>query len=290
MLQVTAIFTSMIMICVPTNLDSGKSPYPKLPKHIKDNFVYIPSGDVVIDDVKTELGEFFIKKGEVTNIDYREFLAYLKRDGDLESLNKCKIDTAAWNIPSTSNEPFAKNYHMHPAYESYPVVNITHEAATLYCEWLEKMLNNSLDGLYEVDIRLPTRSEWLRAARPNDLTARYAWGGHYLRNSKGCYLGNFDTKGAESITKDPITREYKVVEDDDLPVPPVTLAPAVSFAPSVSGAYNLNGNAAEMISEAGIAVGGSWASTGYDIRNESLQSFESASPFVGFRPIMIIKP
>lgn len=288
MLQLTALVTSIMMICVPANPDSGKSPYPKLPKHIKDNFVYIPSGDVVIDDVKSELGEFFIKKGEVTNIDYREFLVYLRRTGDIEALQVCTIDSSGWNLDGASFEPFATQYHRNPAYDEYPVVNISHEAAELYCTWLEKMLNNSLDGLYEVEVRLPDHTEWRRAADPNNNNSRYAWGGPYLRNAKGCYMCNFYPKGAESITRDLETGEFKVVGSSDY-FAPVTLAPALSYVESQSGVFNLNGNAAEMVSKPGIAIGGSWASTGYDVRNESVIPFEKPSPYVGFRPVLTIK-
>jgi hypothetical protein len=50
----------------------------------------------------------------------------------------------------------------------------------------------------------------------------------------------------------------------------------------------MNGNVAEMLSEPDIAAGGSWASTGYDIRNESIMAFKDASPYVGFRPIAVL--
>ena len=33
-------------------------------------------------------------------------------------------------------EPMTTHYHSHPAYDQYPVVNITPAAATAYCEWL----------------------------------------------------------------------------------------------------------------------------------------------------------
>lgn len=288
MIQLATFCASLLLICAPINPEPGKSPYPKLPKHIKDNFVYIPAGEVSIDNETVELSEFFIKKGEVTNIDYLEFLAYLKQSGETDKLEVCMVDTAAWLSDDAYLDPFATTYHKHPAYHEYPVVNISHEAAVLYCQWLEEMLNNSLEGLYAVEVRLPERSEWMRAARPDNHTTPYAWGGPYLRNAKGSKLCNFYPTGAESITRDLETGEFKVV-DEGIPKEPITLAPAISFYASESGVYNLNGNAAEMVSEPGIAVGGSWASTGYDVRNESVAPFEKPSPYVGFRPVMIIK-
>ena len=46
------------------------------------------------------------------------------------------------------------------------------------------------------------------------------------------------------------------------------------------------GNVAEMISEKGIALGGSWKDTGYDVRIESTANYTEPSPTVGFRPMM----
>lgn len=45
----------------------------------------------------------------------------------------------------------------------------------------------------------------------------------------------------------------------------------------------MNGNAAEWVDEVGLAVGGSWYDTGYDVRNESLRQYNQPDPRVGFR-------
>jgi formylglycine-generating enzyme required for sulfatase activity len=60
-------------------------------------------------------------------------------------------------------------------------------------------------------------------------------------------------------------------------------APAESYSPNGYGLYNMNGNVAEMISDGDFAVGGSWNSPGYDIRNQSIKKFKGAHPTVGFR-------
>jgi formylglycine-generating enzyme required for sulfatase activity len=66
-------------------------------------------------------------------------------------------------------------------------------------------------------------------------------------------------------------------------------APVNSYAPNALGIYNLNGNVAEMTSEA-LACGGSWSSPGYDVRNESTVSLEGATPTIGFRPVLTFSP
>ena len=65
-------------------------------------------------------------------------------------------------------------------------------------------------------------------------------------------------------------------------------APVESYFPNLLDIYNMNGNVAEMILEKGIIVGGSWNSTGYDVRNESTMNCTEQSPFVSLRPLLVI--
>lgn len=268
----------------------GDKPPYKLTKHLKENFSYIPAGTVTIDGEESEVEGFYMYNTELTNIDYMEYLYWLKQNGNDEILSTVTLDTSAWLMDGTHMEPYANTYHQHPAYHEYPVVTISHEAAVQYCAWLADRLNDNPDIDYFVEARLPTREEWIRASRPKNQMTQYAWGGYYLRNSKGCLLANFDARGPESIARDPETGKLTVVEGVFPNFEPVGPSPAESFVPGDAGVYNLNGNVAEMVADPDIAVGGSWNSPGYDIRNESVVSFDGPSPFVGFRPILIITP
>lgn len=197
--------------------------------------------------------------------------------------------------------PFANYYHSHPAYNHYPVVNISHEAAVLYCEWLtefnqSKGLFAELEG-YKVTYRLPTHEEWLIAAKGEAHHAPYAWGNARLRDKKGNFMANFQIVPQEKMSFDPETGTYALqsvrdtsqVWDPEFHGSADVTAPVLSYAPNDLGLYNMNGNVAEMLSEPSLAAGGSWRHTGFDIRNESLMTYEGPSPFVGFRTVAVVE-
>lgn len=254
-------------------------------KALDEYYAYVPAGNAVINDDTLSVNGFFMGKTEVSNIQYAEFIAALKAANATEKLKIALPDTNLWN-----NQPYTDYYHRHPAYHDYPAVNITHEAAKLYCEWLTETINKRMAGTGKTYMfRLPERAEFIRAARGDNYQMVYAWGGPYLRNSKGLFLCNFLRMDEGTIHYNAEKKEYEIVKDaalfltDDFS--DVT-APVKSYFPNSFGFYNLNGNVSEMISEKGKAVGGDWKSPGYDVRNESIKDIPAAGPTTGFRVVM----
>lgn len=256
-------------------------------KILKEFGNYVPGGYAIVDNDTVSVQGFYMSETEITNLQYAEFLSYLRKNGRTEDLKLAQVDSAKWVNKFGFGEPYKEYYHTHPAYHNYPVVNITKEGAELYCKWLTEMYDSISGGELSLQFRIPTRAEYLRASRGENHEQVYSWSGPYLRNSKGCILANFLAFGSENITKDPETEEYKIVRipypSSTIPQDADVLAPAKSYWPNDLGFYNLNGNASEMISDGDFVVGGDWQSTGYDIRNESIKTFEKPQPTVGFR-------
>ena len=105
-------------------------------------------------------------------------------------------DTLAWvhDFTYSFNEPMTNMYFWHPAYDEYPLVGVSWKQARAFCIWRTQLLNVYLKkrGTAIVqDFRLPTESEWEWAARGGLDLSKYPWGGPYIRNSRGCFLGNF---------------------------------------------------------------------------------------------------
>ncbi len=282
----TTLFSLTILIVALsiTSLVNQKK-HPLLQFETTKDFVEIPAGPVRIKDVQQEVKAFAIAKYEVTNRQYREFLEDLKNQNKTEVLQLAQFRIDQWQ--QTDVDTALQNvYHTYQGFDDFPVVNITRQGAELYCQWLTEKLKKEQKSGKEVVFRLPTRQEWIRAARGENLYATYAWGRPYLIGANGYFLCNFRRIGSERIHFDETTQSYEVILSEDKML--MLMDKVDAYAPNDFGLYNVCGNVAEMIAEPGKAVGGSWHGPGYDVRVESIQNIPEASPYVGFRPVMVI--
>ncbi len=217
-------------------------------------------------------GNLWASETEVTNMEYRQFLNNIKNSRNDELYNKCVYDSSKWvTTLAQYTEPMRDTYHWHPAYDEYPVVNISYEAAHEYCNWLTQQYNTQRKRKYtQVVFRLPTESEWrlLAAGGSNHQTC---FEGDKATNEKGCYLTNIKTG----------ENDYQT-DGGFFPVN------AHSYLPNDKGFYCTMGNVAEMTDQKGIAKGGSWAHTFENSKFNKNQKYDGPDPRVGFRVIMEI--
>ena len=283
--------TLLAALIFSTALPGGKK--PKVPK----NYAQIPAGQAFADSTMHEVKEFYIGKFEVSNTEYRAFLNSLKASGDMDALAIAQIDSSRWSEGLAHATPFTNYYHSHPAYTEYPAVNIPHEGAVLYCDWLTKKYREENPEGPKVTFRLPAKEEWIRAARPEKIYTPYPWGNNYVRDGKGRFLANFKLVGEENLRYDLETKTYKLMPYNFGDLAPSNLtedvvtivAPVKSFLPTEEGIHNQSGNVAEMISDPAIVMGGSWRNTGYDIRIESEMENTAPAPHIGFRVVMEVE-
>ena len=142
-------------------------------------------------------------------------------------------DTLCWihDFTYSYNEPQTNAYFWHPAYDNYPVVGISWKQARAFCIWRTQLLNSYLGSIGETgyqDFRLPTESEWEWAARGQLDLSPMPWGGPYIRNSNGCFLGNYK----------PLRGNY--IDDGGLQTIVVG-----HYAPNDFGLYDMAGNVSE---------------------------------------------
>jgi sulfatase modifying factor 1 len=140
-------------------------------------------------------------------------------------------DTLCWvrDFAYSYNEPFARNYFWHPAFDDYPVVGVNWKMAKAFNYWRTELWNSyEGNGVNSEEFRLPFESEWEYAARGGHDLANYPWGSYYVRNAKGCPLANFK----------PMRGDYG--EDGGM----MTVVADAYFANDY-GLYNMSGNVAE---------------------------------------------
>jgi formylglycine-generating enzyme len=215
-------------------------------------------------------------------------------------------DTLAWiyDFTYSFNEPMTNMYFWHPAYDDYPVVGVTWKQARAFSIWRTQLLNSYIStrgGAFVQDFRLPTESEWEYAARGGLDLSPYPWGGPYIRNSRGCFLGNFK----------PLRGNY--VDDGGLHTVKVT-----SYSPNDYGLYCMAGNVAEWTSNSfdesaynfahdlnmdyqyeaketdhptlkrKVIRGGSWKDIGYYLQTgtRTYEYQDTAKCYIGFRNVM----
>lgn len=215
-------------------------------------------------------------------------------------------DTLAWvhDFTYSFNEPMTNMYFWHPAYDEYPLVGVSWKQARAFCIWRTQLLNTFLKGRGTAivqDFRLPTETEWEWAARGGlDLT-KYPWGGPYIRNSRGCFLGNFK----------PMRGNY--VDDGGFHTVKIN-----SYNPNDYGLFCMAGNVAEWTNNSfdesmynfahdlnpdyqydakdsdppslkrKIIRGGSWKDVGLYLQNSSrtYEYQDTSKCYIGFRCVM----
>ena len=151
-------------------------------------------------------------------------------------------DTTTWvnDFDNSNNEIYMRNYFSHPAYSNYPVVGVSWEQATAFCEWRTLFLKKSINraGVQIEKYRLPTEAEWELAARSGNSDNIYPWGTNETTSESGCYQANFNPgEGAYAADNYLIT------------------APVRSFKPNNIGLYDMAGNVAEWTSTAYTEAG-----------------------------------
>lgn len=233
----------------------------------------------------------FMSRYEVSNLQYLAFLESLKEESKNETFDKANIDSMRWKDNAAYNTPYIELYHRHPAYYGYPVVNISYEGAVLFCEWLTEEYNSYEKRKYKkVVFRLPSKEEWMYAARGGLTNQSYPWSGYSLTDYKGNVMCNYRSIGDEWIHHDKENQVLVILEHSGNPDKSSAsgdiTAPVIAYKPNGYGIYNSSGNAAEMISDKGIAMGGSYKSPGYDVRIESSETYNHPNSHLGFRYCM----
>lgn len=252
-------------------------------------------------------GNVFIDKYEVSNADYREYLAWLSKQGkETDAYKEALPDTLVWRAPLGYNEPYIDYYFRHPGFDNYPVVGISPQQANNYCNWragnikamllysMKLVATENLESLEEVsyidslaeandlkiEFRLPTVKEWEEAAKSGNEEAIFPWKGLTFVNHKENPKANCELQCTEPDCY------YK---NGDYFTKPVD-----SFKPNDYGIYNMAGNVAEMVLKSDpvdlktannyvVLKGGSWWQSSFYALIKMESEYIYPDKYIGFR-------
>jgi formylglycine-generating enzyme required for sulfatase activity len=258
----------------------------------------IPPGTVKIKD------NFYADQTEITNLDYREFVYWLKRvfgeksDTYLKSLP----DTTVWKWKDTICISCSRLYFRHYNFENYPVVGISYQQAMAYTVWrsdrvFEMLLigkgiiktnchydSNSyftipryLSGQYlnykpdksipYPEYRLPTLEEWEYLASGGLDIKQYPYG-----------------YKCDSIMKCCIAEYLIPIKLSDSTFYLRTV-PVKSYSPNKFKLYQTIGNVAEMTLDEGVAKGGSFYHSINESKIRDEIKYDKPEAWLGFRNV-----
>lgn len=298
-------------------LDSAPEEIPYFPSKLS-----IKSLD---DGMKQVYQTIYSFDAEVTNGQYNLFLNYLKAHNLTDLYEKYKYDYSEYTEPALSLMKGYSSDHTETkrtkGFANYPAVNLSHEAAIAYYEWLTEQYNRSADHKFKkVKFRLPSLNEWQLAAAgiktPSSLNLNeqkvevritppgkefdkghekrmvslsdpeilYPWFRYYgLRNSP------INSRGC-------YLGNFKVSDQSTCPgIKKIGLGAADGFFamsatkvyfPNDIGLFDVVGNVAEMIQEKGKACGGSWNHVPEESTIKSVNTYSKPDAAIGFRLFM----
>ena len=103
------------------------------------------------------VSSFYMDETEVRNVDYLEYLYWIKRvygQSYPEVYKKALPDTLVWRDKLGYNEPYVESYLRHPAYRNYPVVGVSWVQANDFCVWRTDRVNERIlidEGILKED-------------------------------------------------------------------------------------------------------------------------------------------
>jgi formylglycine-generating enzyme required for sulfatase activity len=159
----------------------------------------------------------------------------------------------------------AKKYFEGLSILELPITNISYEQAVGYCEWLTKINSDYRRsiGLTEINYSLPTIEQFI-SYKDTASTLHFLRKNKYLTPIANCSDANPNFDGR--IGKEPVE--------------------VTSFYSSMPFAlFGTIGNVSEMTNDKGKAIGGSYFHKFEESSTNSIQYYNAASPWLGFRCI-----
>ncbi|MEM8567273.1 MAG: SUMF1/EgtB/PvdO family nonheme iron enzyme [Bacteroidota bacterium] len=255
---------------------------------------FTPPGTVKVEAI-------YVDATEITNLNYLEYLHYLKLDSTDQQYVKALPDTTVWSgiYDDPLASAFVYDYFRGTEFRNFPVVGISRQQATDYCEWRSAAVNQKLDTTsFRVKYYLPSPDEWYSAAlssssyqitpEPVDLNRM-----KFLTDD----LNEIKKRSQTNLSRAKLRKELIGFYERN----PILLFENLSSSEEfefknylgVGGGpkrslpgrnvNNIRGNISELTSEPYIAMGGNWTLTFEETVPELQLTYQEPSALIGFR-------
>ncbi|HLO54239.1 MAG TPA: SUMF1/EgtB/PvdO family nonheme iron enzyme [Saprospiraceae bacterium] len=250
-----------------------------------------PPNGVLIGD------NLYMDKTEVSNINYKEYLHFLKTwYSDKSFYLKALPDTTVWVVLDTCLADLVADYFRNPKYDELPVVGISFTQAQNYTKWrqdrvLEMMLvqTKMIKKIFEIDNVFSCERYFtgeIQKLRPRDTTTFYLEYNIPSVEEWNVAIAYQDSLNHINGCKDHQTIWYnKDVDFCQLEVTPTTVVNWGCTTTQQNMVYNLLGNVSEWSSDGKTCTGGSFINKLDDIKSTSVRQVNKSAAWLGFRNI-----
>jgi len=192
----------------------------------------------------------YMDKYEVTNGNWKAFEKHLINEGENPATYR---NNDVWENMGLA---FQEQYYSKTEFNQYPVAGVTHEGAQKYCAW--KGSQSGKKGTF----RLPTIAEIQYQINEGEKGRKW--------------------RRTEKWAKKVKTEMYNF-SDSSKPLGTGCIATYNSYVMNKFGIHNIKGNMAEMTTNKGKAVGGSYVDLDDTDWSTHIQTYDAPANWLGFR-------
>lgn len=256
---------------------------------------------------KEVASNIYIDEAELTNIDYKEYLFWLKRTygKDSNEYKEAQPDLTVWRKANVKLRKNESEYFQDSKYNSHPIVGINLSQGKKYSKWrsdrvaemmlitkgyVEISVEQKRDNHFTIERYMSGKYKWTKkqvkkmAFPIYKIPSKNDWENYILNNVDEQLKKDREFKGNKKLVKqggDLYNVKINNPSDEIIEGPKV----GKGYAKTAKGLTHVIGNVSEMINSDNKSMGGNWTIELKDIDINKGENFEQANYYTGLRNI-----